>query len=190
MTAALGTAEVRLLEEAAAWRLCGLLLERPRGGWAEEVAALGRACRDDDLRGAAEAAREATESAYLALLGPGGAVSPREVAYVPDDPGRLLADVAAFHAAFAFRSRPEDPIDHAAVEAGLVGYLKTKEAYARAAGDSEAAGVAAEAVARFLDAHLGRFAAPFAERLDAAGAPAWLAAAARALAARALGAKT
>ena len=47
-----------LLAEASAWRVLGLLLERPREGWCQEVEALGRVASDADIRTAADAARE------------------------------------------------------------------------------------------------------------------------------------
>lgn len=157
----------RALAEAARWRLMGLLLERPRPGWHEEVEALAREVESPELRSAAEASRRATEGSYLSLLGPGGSVSPREVAYRGrEDPGRLLSDIAAFYEAFAFSPDSEDPIDHIAVEAGFVGYLHMKEAYALAQGDEEAASVTAEALGKFLEDHLGTFAEPFARRLE------------------------
>jgi hypothetical protein len=156
---------------AAEWRLLGLLLERPRPGWDDEVACLGREVADVATRDAAEAAGGAGEGEYLALLGPGGAVSPREVSYCGlADPGRVLADLAAAYEAFAFRPRAEDPIDHIAVEAAFVGYLFLKEGFARATGDIEAAETTAAARTAFVAEHLSMMAAPIAQRLAASGA--------------------
>jgi nitrate reductase assembly molybdenum cofactor insertion protein NarJ len=172
-----------LISEAAEWRLMALLLERPRSGWHAEVAAVAREVGDQALRAVAEAARDASEGEYLHLVGPGGSVSPRQVTYCSfEDPGRILADIAATYAAFAFQPRAEDSPDHLAVEAGFVGYLLLKEAFAAARGDSEAASTTAAARHRFLEAHLTA-ARPFAERLNAAG-DSYLAAAAGALAER------
>jgi len=157
-----------LIAQAAEWRLLGLLLERPRPGWHEEVAALGREVRHADLRGAAAAAAAATEGEYLALLGPAG-VSPREVSYQTfADPGALLAQLAAMYEAFAFQPRAEDPADHLAVEAGFVGYLFLKEAFARSRGERVAAATTATARQRMLAEHLTA-ARPLAQRLAAAG---------------------
>ncbi|MFQ6672763.1 MAG: molecular chaperone TorD family protein, partial [Candidatus Tectimicrobiota bacterium] len=140
---------------------------------------------DAPLQAAAEAAREATEGTYLGLLGPGGFVSPREVAYRPgEDPGTILADLAAFYEAFAFAPQAEDPIDHVAVEAGFAGYLRMKEAYALARGDAEGAATTAEAFRRFLEAHLSTFIEPFAKGLEPS-AVSYLVEAARALRERA-----
>lgn len=160
-----------LLAEAAAWRLTGLLLERPRAGWAEEVEALAREVKDAPrLLAASKAAGDATEETYIGLLGPGGFISPREVAYKKkEDPGRLLADISGFYEAFAFQPEAEDPADHISVQAGFVAYLHLKQAYALAQGEEEAASVTADAIRSFLESHLGTFAGPFAEALRPSG---------------------
>jgi len=160
--------EIRdLLVEAAAWRLLGLLLERPREGWRREVQDLARECRDPDLAAAVDAARcEASEGLYLAIFGPGGVVSAREVSYRGmEDPGRILADLEAFYEAFAFTPRTEEAPDHLAVEAGFVGYLRLKEAFARTQGEDEKAATAAAAASRFLADHVSSSVQPFAERI-------------------------
>jgi hypothetical protein len=157
------------IAEAARWRLLGLLLERPRPGWHEEVAALGAEVRDGELSTLAGAARDASEGAYLALVGPGAAISPREVAYRGlEDPGWVLADIAHFYETFAYRPCAEDPLDHVAVEAGFVGYLFLKEELARAADEVEAAETVAAARQRFLETHLATVAAPLARALAVA----------------------
>jgi TorA maturation chaperone TorD len=169
---------------AAEWRLIGLLLERPRADWHEEIAALGGEVRDMRLRAAARAAQDATEGAYLRVLGPGGQASPREVAYRPfEDPGQILAGLSAIYGAFAFQPRTEEPLDHIAVEAGFVGYLLLKEAFAQARGDAEAAATTAAARRAFVETHLAPMTGPFAQRLETAG-QSYLAETARLLAAR------
>ena len=171
------------LAEAARWRLAALLLERPRAGWFDEVHALADEVDDAGLRAAVETAPAATEGDYLALLGPGGAVPAREVGYrAGRDPGWLLADVARFYDAFAYRPRAEDPADHLAVEAGFVGYLWLKEALARSLGDDDAAGVTAEARRAFVAEHLTGVAQAFARALAAAGDASHLASAAAVIA--------
>lgn len=157
------------LRQAAEWRLLGLLFERPRAGWREEVEGLCREVLDPEIKAAATAARgEASEGLYLALLGPGGPVSPREVSYRGmEDPGHLLADIEAFYQAFAFSPETEEAPDHLSVEAGFLGYLCLKAAYARARGNDEEAEVAARASAKFREAHLSTFAWVVAERLEA-----------------------
>ena len=156
------------LVAAVQWRLLGLLFERPRPGWHDDVASLAAMAQDQALAAAAAAASDATESEYVAAFGPGGAVSPREVAYRSrEDPGGIVADLLAFHAAFAFRPLSEDPPDHVAVAAGFVGYIFLKEAYALAKDDAEAARTCSEARARFLEAHLRFMAEPLALKLEA-----------------------
>jgi hypothetical protein len=170
------------LAAAAAWRLLGVLFERPRPGWHAEVEALAREVTDADLRRAASAAAEAREADYLAVFGPGGAVSPREVSYRGcEDPGAILASLATFHEMFAFRPEREDPIDHLAVEASFAGYLLLKEAYAHARGDAEAAQTAAAGFAQFVNGHLCFLAEPLAARVQTSGAPTHLVLAAAAL---------
>lgn len=172
------------IAEAAEWRLLGLLFERPHAAWREEVTGLAREVRDAEIRAAAAAAPAATEGMYLALLGPGGAVSPRAVSYRSfEDPGKILADLGGFYEAFGFHPRAEDPVDHIAVETGFVSYLLLKEEFARAHGDRAAVEVSATARQRFLETHLGPLAGPFAERLDSCGST-YLADAARLLAVR------
>lgn len=173
------------LAQAAEWRMLGLLLERPRDGWFQEVARLAAEVKNPELRrAAASALRHATEGDYLALIGPGGGVSPREVSYLPfEDPGHLLAKISGFYSAFAYQPNAEDPIDHLAVEVGFVAYLFLKEAFARADGQVAAARTTADARCRFLDDHLASAAAGFANRLAVAG-PSYLLEVAELLAAR------
>lgn len=160
------------LRESVSWRLLGLLFERPRAGWATEVAALAGLVDDDDLREAAAHASGADEGSYHRWLGNGGAVSPREVAYRGwEDPGRVLSDLAARYDAFAFRPRAEDPLDHVAVLAGFVGYLRLKESYAARCGAGESSEIAALARESFSEEHLRPIAGPLLRRLGAASAP-------------------
>jgi nitrate reductase assembly molybdenum cofactor insertion protein NarJ len=174
-----------LLREAAEWRLIGLLFEYPREGWRAEIAGLAAQVSDPVL---IEAAREAGlhdgEGAYLAALGPGGVVSPRGAGHLPSqDPGRILADVTAFYEAFQYRPGVQEPADHVAVEAGFVGYLKLKEAFARARAAVEEAEVTAQAATAFRMQHLAVMAEPLARRLADTG-PRGVALAAEALLAR------
>lgn len=163
----------RLLVEAARWRLTGLLLERPRSGWLEEVSALSAEVGDERLAEAARAARHADEGAFLALFGPGGTVSPREVAYRNmGDPGKILSELRGFYDSFGFDPKIEDPPDHVAVEAGFVGFLKLKQAYAASCGDADAEKTMRDAAEVFIERHLGGFAGDLAER--ASGMPEYL----------------
>lgn len=159
-----------VLAAAAEWRLIGLLLERPIPERSGEVDRLIGEVRDLGAQAAAEIASGISEGEYLHWIGPGGAVSPREVAYRPmEDPGWILADLARFYEAFAFRPRAEDPGDHLAVECGFVAYLHLKEAYALAAGDREALETTIAARDRFIESHLSTLASAFAERLRELG---------------------
>lgn len=163
-------------------RLLGLMFERPRGGWAEQVRSLAAEQGDERLRALAYSALGATEGAYLRAFGPGGTVSPREVAYRRlADPGRMLADLSAFYEAFAYRPRAEDPADHIAVELGFAGYLAMKQAYTLTSGDRAGARRTREARALLRETRLRPFAAGLRARL-AVDAPSHLEAAARLLA--------
>lgn len=163
---ALAPASHALLAEAAEWRLISRLLEIPRGDWGRDVAALRAEVGDAGLASAACASEGASEGDYLAALGPGARVSPREVAHVPlAQPGLLLGDVAAFYEAFAYRPSLAEPLDHIAVEAGFLSFLRLKQVYALAQGDDERAQIAGEAAARFLSEHLRPLAAAVAHGL-------------------------
>ncbi len=144
-----------LAHESARWHLAGRLLRRPRSGWRAELQALAREAADPALAAAASLAHDEAEGPYLALLGPGGALSPREVSYKPlQDPGRILAEIAGFHEAFSYPAGTEDPRDHVAVAADFVGFLALKEAYATAAGRPDDAETTREARERFVERHV------------------------------------
>lgn len=146
---------VERLRVAAAWRLAGLLLRRPTPAVREEIAALSCGVGESPLAAALAAAAHATEGEYHGWLGAGGPVSPREVSYRPlEDPGKLLAEIAAFHEAFAYRANAEEPADHVAVAVDFLGFLTMKEAFAVALGRSEDAGVTSAAAERFRERHL------------------------------------
>ena len=154
-----------LLAMAASWRLASLLLERPRPEWKVEIARLAAEVSDPRLPPCAADAAQATEECYHRLFGPAGAVSPREVSYCGfEDPGRLIAELSAFYHAFSFSPRREESIDHVSVEAGFVGYLFLKEAYARMQNDSAGAAIARDARERFCSEHLARLGCGMRER--------------------------
>lgn len=151
----------QIIEESVAWRMFGLAFERPRDGWREQVESIAREVSDHDVRWMAEQAREqASEELFLDVLGPGGAVSPREVAYRRlADPGHMLAELEAMYQAFAYEPKTEECPDHVSVEAGFVAYLRMKQAFARIVGDADAEAVARDAEAMFVADHLGPLAA-------------------------------
>ena len=157
-----------LLALAASWRLASLLLERPRPEWRSEIAGLAAEVRDPQLARCAADAEGATEEDYHRLFGPAGAISPREVSYCGfEDPGRLLAQLSAFYHAFSFEPRREESIDHLSVQAGFVGYLFLKQAYAQLGNDLTAAAITKEARESFAKEHVGRCAQGMGERSGA-----------------------
>lgn len=174
-----------LVRQAAEWRLIGRLFECPAATWRDDIVALARDT-DDPLLGSAvaHALEEAGEGLYHSTFGPGGPAPPREVSYVKVvQLGYLLSELTAFYDAFAYRPVTRESPDHVSVEAGFVGYLRLKEAYAVTRGDEEQAAVTADAAATFMREHLAAIAEPLAATLDASGL-AYLAEAARALATR------
>jgi nitrate reductase assembly molybdenum cofactor insertion protein NarJ len=156
-----------LLQEASQWRLISLLLAAPRGDWRRQVAALGSETHDRQLKEAAVLADiEADEGLYDSTFGPGGPAPPREITYRPALlTSQFLAELSGHYKAFGYVAPYEEPVDHVAVEADFVAYLKLKEAFAYCRGDDELAATAGEAVARLLSEHLAFVAAPLAERL-------------------------
>lgn len=174
-----------LLQQAVDWRLIGLLFECPVGAWRDDLVALGRDTDDPLLRSAVtHALEEASEGLYHSTFGPGGPAPPREVTYVKAvQLGYLLSELTAFYDAFAYQPVTRESLDHVSVEAGFIGYLLLKQAYAAARGDEEQAAVTADAAATFTREHLTALAEPLATTLDASGV-AYLAEAARALATR------
>jgi nitrate reductase assembly molybdenum cofactor insertion protein NarJ len=170
MRTMLDPAATRLIGEAVEWRLMGLLLERPTEAWREGLPYIAHEVGDEALRAAAEqAVHDATEGRYLGTFGPGGLVSPREIAHTKTrDPGHVLAQLGAFYDAFAYRPRTEETPDHIAVETGFIAYLRLKEAFAIACDDDEHARAAAEAAAAFVERHLSTFVQPLADRLATA----------------------
>ncbi len=156
-----------LVAQAAAWRLASLLLERPRPQWRNEIAELASEVDARKLRHAAAETEQATEELYHRLFGPGGTTSPREVSYCGmEDPGKVMAQLANFYQAFSFAPRREESIDHISVEAGFVGYLFLKQAYAQLQGDSESGDITKDARERFIKQHLERCAQGLMSRLN------------------------
>lgn len=179
-----GQAVAPLMRDAAWWRLTGLLFERPHGEWWSDVRALAAEVDDEDLTEAARLAFDANEGQYLATLGPSGRVSPRQAGHDGRrDPGHVLSEIAAYYGAFAYHPRTEDPDDHVAVEAGFVGYLYLKQAYAVASGCADEAELTAKACRTFIAEHVASMSMPLTEALEGVDAR-YLSAVARALARR------
>lgn len=174
-----GRSALELLVEALEWRMLSLLLSRPTRERKDEVRALASEVTNRRLAAIAnDWCLHATEGAYLQLLGPGGLVPARSVAYRAfADPGWILADLAQYHREFGFHSAADEPADHVTVLAEFVAYLLVKEAYARERADAQAATLTRDATTRFIDEHVCPAAGRIAERLDACGATDWSAAA-------------
>jgi nitrate reductase assembly molybdenum cofactor insertion protein NarJ len=162
---------LKLLSEAAEWRLIGMLLACPQGDWQHQVASLAAEVADEQLKNAAAAMTvEASEGLYHTTFGPGGPAAPREVShreYVV--PGQSLSELTAFYNAFAFEPSTDEPPDHVAVEADFIAYLRLKEAYALSRNDNEQVFVTADAARHFLEDHLSSIAEPLAASLEASG---------------------
>jgi nitrate reductase assembly molybdenum cofactor insertion protein NarJ len=160
-----------LLQEAASWRLLGLLFERPGPEWMEQVSTLANEVTEPTLKAAAEAARqEASPGLYHSTFGPGGPAAPREVSYRRGVlPGAALAELRSLYESFAYQPSVDEPPDHVAVEVGFMAYLRLKQAYALACGNDEHVRICAEAEQQFLHEHLSRMAAPLAVSLGSSG---------------------
>ena len=161
----------RLLCEAAEWRLISLLFQCPGPGWKDHLTVLARETSDDDLRAAAESAQtESSEGLYHSIFGPGGPAPPREVSYRNwAEPGYLISELTSYYAAFSYSPALGEAVDHVAVEADFIGYLKLKQAYALACCDNEHAEIAADASSQFVEGHLSMFAQPLATMLQNSG---------------------
>jgi nitrate reductase assembly molybdenum cofactor insertion protein NarJ len=157
-----------LIAEAAEWRLLALLFEYPIAEWRQQVDALASEVSHPDLRKAAEGARqEACEGLHIALFGPGGPVSLREVTYRGGvQLGYLMSELSAFYDAFAYKPQTAEALDHLSVETGFLSYLKLKQAYAQECGDAEHAAIVSEARGNFIKEHLAQVAEPIARTLE------------------------
>jgi nitrate reductase assembly molybdenum cofactor insertion protein NarJ len=164
---------LKLLGEAAEWRLIALLFECPRSGWHGQVEALGLEVQDPELREAAkEALSHAEEGLYHTIFGPGGPAPPREMTYRQSlQAGGLLAEILARYDAFAYQPSSGESFDHVCVEADFVGYLRVKEAYARLRDEEEQAVVTSQAARAFIEDHLAELADPLALTLADSGIP-------------------
>lgn len=154
------------LSEAAEWRLIGMLFECPTEGWFEAVTTLADEVADPNLKKAAAAANVAEEGLYHAIFGPGGPCPPREVSYRSwVQPGYLLSELATFYDAFAYKPASPEVPDHVSVEAGFIGYLHMKEAYAVERGAHVQAAITSKAIESFIAQHLVKMADSFTETL-------------------------
>lgn len=168
-----------LLREAADWRLISLMFECPSPQWREQLSALGPEAGDAELRqAAADACLQGDEGLYHSTFGPGGPAPPREATYRDTlQLGYLMSELGAFYSAFGYKPATFEAEDHVAVEAGFVGYLKLKQAFALSAGDQKAFEVARDAEKEFLSEHLASIAEPMAASIGSSGVTYWKAAA-------------
>jgi len=100
------------------------------------------------------------------LVGPGAPANLRSTAHrKAADPGHVFAEISAMFQAFGFAPRREDPVDHASVLSGFVGYLRLKEALARAKESADDAEIAGRIAALVVREHLAMLAEPVCQRL-------------------------
>lgn len=165
------SSEKKLFGTATDWRLLGLLFECPSAAALAELKSLGSETTNKKLRQAAVYAQtEADEGLYHLVFGPGGPAPPREVSYRSwVQPGYLLSELSSYYRAFEYRPRYSDVPDHIAVEAGFVGYLRLKEAFALLSDEKENAEIAGEAANRFTKEHVAEIASPLSKLLAGSG---------------------
>lgn len=166
------------LETATRWRLLSLLFQLPTRKSRRELNRLANGVEGDLAEVAREWARlplKDAEAEYHRVFGSGG-IPATESAYDPNalaGRGPLLADIAGFHEAFAYRpEKPPAPVpDHIAAEADFLSYLAFKVAFALESESHEEARTAARAFERFLDDHVRTWLPPFQERVERSGWP-------------------
>lgn len=156
------TKERELLQQAAEWRLIGLLFECPKSDWLEQVTNLAKEVQDPNLKLAVQAAEiEANEGLYHSVLGPGGPAPAREISYNSwAEPGRMMSELTSYYKAFSFQPVTSEVADHISLEANFISYLRLKEAYAIACDAMEEAKITAEASEKFIAEHLNTIAEP------------------------------
>jgi TorA maturation chaperone TorD len=175
---ALGKRTRRWLDVASGWRLLSLLFQSPTRELRRELNRLtteGPKKLAPLAREWAETPRQEAEAEFLTVFGPGG-IPAVESSYDPNalaGRGPLLADIAGFHEAFAYRpARPPAAVpDHIAVELDFLSYMAFKTAFAVHARRRDESKVAAQAYERFLEEHLCTWVGAFRERLQRSASP-------------------
>lgn len=161
----------RDLERAASYRFLALLFATPSDEVGRELAELADVVAPslrEDATLVSQATKRSLQGLYYRVLGGSGQVPDVECAYDANTAagrGPLIADVAGFYKAFAYDAPPPNTADHIANELDFMGWLAMKSAYAHHAGEAEHAEITANARAKFLKDHLGRWAKRFFERL-------------------------
>ena len=162
-----------LLSQAAEWHALGMLFQCPTREWKRQLADLRREIADPDVAKAlALAVQDASEGTFHSILGPGGPAPAREVSYRDMiQLGYLMSELNTYYDAFEFRPTTREAPDHISVEAGFLGFLLLKEAYAFVAGDDARAAIAREAADHFRREHLSYIAEPISAALEFSGEP-------------------
>lgn len=168
------------LERSAAWSFASLALQLPDPARIDEMSSLVPSLAPD-LRPLARAVVAPPftdwEGEFFAVLGPGGnpaSESSYERAAIATR-GPLLADVAGYYEAFAYRPQLQEVPDHAAVELGFAAFLALKIAFAAHEGRVDESSVAVEACHTFLSAHLDSWLGCFCDALTASGSTRYIA---------------
>ena len=161
------------LEAASQWRLLSLLFQLPTRQSRQELRRLAQIA-PSKLANLAKAWADVpltlAAAAYHRTLGPGG-VPAVESSYDPNalaGRGPLLADIAAFHKAFAYAPEkpPSEVPDHVAAQLDFLSYMAVKVAFAIEAGEPENVKISDQAYSKFLKEHLYTWVDAFRERLE------------------------
>ncbi len=166
------TLEVRnLLNEAAQWHVLELLFQCPSAEWRRRILELRPECKHEQLTLAIDIALEiASEGAYHSIMGPGGPAPAREASYIDTmQLGYLMSELNAIYDAFGFHPETFEIVDHVSVQAGFMGFLRLKEAFALSAQQDEQAALVRDCAAEFLRGHISHIGEPLCAALEACG---------------------
>lgn len=161
------------LEAASRWRLLSLFFQLPTPETRRELRLLAHSATRELGALAGQWAGVPLKQAaaeFHRVLGAGG-IPAVESSYDPNalaGRGPLLADIAGFHEAFAYRPEkpPAEVPDHIAVQLDFLSYLSFKAAFALYEGQEEKARIAIEAHQRFVEQHLATWLTAFREKLE------------------------
>jgi TorA maturation chaperone TorD len=166
----------RWLKAASRWRLLSLLFQLPTPETRRELRHLSGSTPRNLAALAGEwvgLPQKLAAAEFHRVLGAGG-IPAVESSYDPNalaGRGPLLADIAGFHEAFAYRPEkpPAEVPDHIAVQLDFLSYLSFKAAFALHEGQEENAGIAIAAHQRFIEQHVATWLVAFREKLDRTG---------------------
>ena len=172
------------LQRASTWRFFSLYFRLPTAETEAELAALAPEA-SDALRELAEIRRQLTlaewEQEFHRVLGAGGI--PACASSYDDNAlagrGPMLADIAGFFRAFAYRPEklPAEVPDHVAVELDFLAFLSVKVAFALHESREDQAAIARQAYEEFLTEHVRDWVERFHAMLEQTSSPAYLRAA-------------